>query len=96
MTQVNVRFNPDRSRWEALQDGEELGFLDYQVNCGVVELSRTEVGVDADDQKPGFVELALIRAGLEQASDDGLRVLASSPQVEDYLDDHADEFGHLR
>lgn len=97
MFDVNVRFNPDRSRWEALWDGDEVGFLDYQVNCGVVEMSRTEVDVARlGGGAAGGVEALLIQAGMEQAREEGLRVLATSPGVDDYLHDHREEYGGLR
>ena len=97
MCDVNVRFNPDRSRWEALRDGDEVGFLDYQVNCGVVELSRTEVDVASlGGAAAGGVEALLIQAGVEQAREDGLRILATSPVVDDYLHDHREECGGRR
>ncbi len=97
MTGVNIRFNPDRCRWEAVVDGDEVGFLDYQVNCGIVEMSRTEVDLGAgDDRAPESVTQALIRAGLEQARDDGLRVQATSPVVDDYLHEHREAYGDLR
>lgn len=89
---VNVRFNPDRSRWEALRDGEEVGFLDYQVNCRVVDL---HTGSESDEPH-GPVQVALIRAGLDQARDDGLRLRDTSPEVEDFLDRHGAEYGDLR
>lgn len=97
MTGVNIRFNPDRCRWEALVDGDEVGFLDYQVNCGIVEMSCTEVDpvIQGEPAAQG-VTLALIRAGLEQARDDGLRVQATSPVVDDYLEDNREEYGDLR
>jgi hypothetical protein len=97
MSDVNVRFNPYRSRWEALIDGDEVGFLDYQVNCGIVEMSQ--VGVDvatsdagtADDGVARDVEAALVHAGLDQAREDGLRVVATSPEVEEFLRKHTQE-----
>ena len=42
MDPVNIRFNPDRSRWEALREGEEVGALEYQVNCSIVDLARPD------------------------------------------------------
>ena len=94
MDPVNIRFNPDRSRWEALREGEEVGALEYQVNCSIVDLARPDgenpLGPSAE------VQIALIRAGLDQARDDGLRVGMTSPEVEDYLDRHLDEYGELR
>ena len=97
MCDVNVRFNPDRSRWEALRNGDEVGFLYYQVNCGVVEMSRTEVDVARlGGAAAGGVEALLIQAGVEQAREDGLRVLATSPVVDDYLNDHREECGGRR
>ncbi|SDB80775.1 hypothetical protein GA0111570_10395 [Raineyella antarctica] len=89
MPEVNVRFNPYRSRWEALIGGDEVGFLDYQVNCGIVEMSQ--LGVDlasSDDAAAPDVEAALVQAGLEQAREDGLRVVATSPEVEQLLREH--------
>ncbi len=95
MPDINVRFNPDRSRWEALLNGDEIGFLDYQVNCGIVEMSRTDVEPVAG-QDATAVEDELIRAGLDQAREDGLKVLATSPVVDEFLDDHRDDYGDLR
>ncbi|MEA5155425.1 GNAT family N-acetyltransferase [Raineyella sp.] len=95
MPDINIRFNPERSRWEALLDGDEIGFLDYQVNCGIVEMSRT--GVDRlEGQDTAAIGTELIRAGLEQAREDGLKVLATSPEVEEFLTDHRDDYRDLR
>ena len=97
MCDVNVRFNPDRSRWEALRDGDEVGFLDYQVNCAVVEISRAEVDVERlGGAVAEGVQALLIRAGVEQAREDGLRILATSAVVDGYLHDHREECGGLR
>lgn len=100
MSTINVRFNPERSRWEALIDGDEVGFLDYQVNCGIVELSRLGVEVAearaAEAGAAGVVENVLIQAGLEQAREDGLKVLATSPEVDDFLQDHREDYADLR
>lgn len=90
MSDFHVRFNPDRSRWEALLDGDEIGFLDYQVNCGIVEMSRTVVDPAGTGQPTEAVLTGLIRAGLEQAREDGLTVRASSPEVEEFLAEHGD------
>lgn len=94
-SRLNVRFNPDRSRWEALRDGEEVGFLDYQVNCRIVDLhTGSPDGQPCDQPEP--VRAALIRAGLDQARDDGLQVGGTSPEVDEFLEAHRDEYGTLR
>ncbi|WOP19111.1 hypothetical protein [Raineyella sp. LH-20] len=90
MPDVRVRFNPDRSRWEALLDGAEIGFLDYQVNCGIVEMPRAVVGPAGTGQPTDGVLTTLIRAGLDQARDDGLTVHATSPEVEEVLAAYGD------
>ena len=92
MTGVNIRFNPDRCRWEAVLDGDEVGFLDYQVNCGIVEMSRTEVDLgERNDRAPESVAQALIRAGLEQAREDiPFFILADGPAVTGAIDDNPD------
>lgn len=95
MPDINVRFNPVRSRWEALLNGDEIGFLDYEVNCGIVEMSRTAVE-PVEGQDATAVEVELIRAGLEQAREDGLKVVATSPEVDEFLTDHRDDYDDLR
>ncbi|QGF22859.1 GNAT family N-acetyltransferase [Raineyella fluvialis] len=91
MSDLRVRFNPDRSRWEALLDGDEVGHLDYQVKCGIVEMSGSpSEGTANADPESEDVLASLVRAGLQQAKEDGLTVVATSPEVDEFLATHPD------
>jgi uncharacterized protein len=79
---------PDRGRYEAHLDGELAGVLEYVVKYGRLALVHTEVLPEFEGKGIGS---ALVRFGLADARRRGLRVIASCPYVQAYLERHHED-----
>jgi predicted GNAT family acetyltransferase len=88
MSDVTVRDNPDRGRFEAYVDGQQAGFSAYEVADGVITFTHTEV----DDAFEGHgVGSALVRQELDEVrARGGLRVRPLCPFVRAWIDQHPD------
>ena len=76
---------PDRDRYEARIAGELAGILEYAQKRGRIALIHTEVVPAFEGQGVGS---ALVRFALDDARRRGLRVIATCPYVQSYLDRH--------
>jgi len=83
---VEVRDNPDESRFEAYVDGALAGFSAYVVGHGMLNFVHTEVDDAYEGQGVGS---ALVRQSLDQVRDRGdERVTASCPFVRAWMRKH--------
>jgi uncharacterized protein len=85
-TTVEVRDNPEESRFEAYVDGQLAGFSAYLLAGTTLTFVHTEV----DDAFEGRgVGSSLVRQELDQLRErDGLRVTASCPFVRAWMRKH--------
>ena len=81
---VLVRHNPQATRFEAEVEGR-LARCDYRMRDGVMHLVHTEVPPALEGRGLGA---ALVRAALEHASAEGLRVRPMCSFVSTYLARH--------
>jgi len=85
-TTVEVRDNPDDSRFEAYVDGALAGFSAYVVGHGTYNFVHTEVDDAFEGQGIGS---ALVRQSLDQLREhEGVRVTASCPFVRAWMRKH--------
>ena len=82
---LEVRHNPERSRYELHRDGRLIGVADYRMRGDVAVFSHTEIVVPLRDQ--GFGE-ELVRVALDDARRQAWRVVPSCSFVAQYIDDH--------
>ena len=91
-TEVTVRDNPSRNRYEASIDaGVVAGFAEYVDRGGVRVFTHTEVDDAFEGQGVGS---ALARGALDDVRGRGLSVRAKCPFIKKYVDDHP-EYAHL-
>jgi len=92
MTNITVRDNPDRHRYEVLSDGEPVGHLAYEVDGDRMTLTHTEV-----DPKFGGQGLGrrLVVAALDGAAARGLAVVPVCPYVRRVIARDAERYLHL-
>jgi predicted GNAT family acetyltransferase len=88
---INVRHNPQSSRFETLVDGK-LARCDYRMAGGVMLLVHTEVPPSLEGRGIGA---ALVRAALDHAAAEGLRVRPHCSFVSAYLARHPQYRGLL-
>ena len=85
-TAIEVRDNPDESRFEAYVDGDLAGFSAYVVAHGTLNFVHTEVD-DAFEGKG--VASSLVRQALDDLRERGdVRVTASCPFVRAWMRKH--------
>jgi uncharacterized protein len=85
-TAIEVRDNPEESRFEAYVDGDLAGFSVYVVAHGTLNFVHTEVDPAFEGQG---IASALVRQALDQLRErDGLRVTASCPFVRAWMRKH--------
>lgn len=90
--ELEVRDNPDESRYEILADGERIGLADYRREPGRISLVHTEV--DPEHQGEG-VASRLIRHALEDARRRDLDVLPYCPFVRAFIEEHPSFLGRV-
>ena len=85
---VDVRHNPEESRYEAVVDGEVAGFAAYQLTDELVVFTHTEVDPAYEGQGVGS---ALARGALDAVRADGTRrVLPLCPFIKEWIGRHRD------
>jgi predicted GNAT family acetyltransferase len=85
-TAVEVRDNPEESRFEAYVDGDLAGFSAYVVAHGTLNFVHTEVDDAFEGQGVGS---ALVRQSLDQVRErESVRVTASCPFVRAWMRKH--------
>lgn len=89
---LDIRQNPDETRFEAHLDGEVIGYADYkQTEKGVRDFHHTFVD---EDQREQGVAAELIQGALERTRQEDMKIWASCPYVKDFLNEH-EEFHDL-
>jgi predicted GNAT family acetyltransferase len=92
---VTVVDAPERRRYEAVRDGELLGFAAYQRTDEVVVFTHTEVDPSLEGQGVGG---ALVQGALDHVRGLGLRVLPLCPFVRGWMLRHPEyadlAYGH--
>ena len=91
MSEVDVRDNPERSRFEAAVDGEVAGFVEYRRRDGRIEMHHTEVDEAYEGQGVGS---RLAKGALDAARAMGARVEPTCPFIRRFIDEH-DEYRDL-
>lgn len=81
---VPVRHNPSEHRFEALVEGH-LAVCDYRLDAGVAQLYHTAVPAALEGRG---IAAALVRAALDWARTEGLRVRPSCSYVAVYMRRH--------
>jgi len=79
---VDVIDVPERHRFEAVLDGELVGFAAYQKTDELIVFTHTEVDSSLEGQGVGG---ALIREALDHVRELGLRVLPICPFVQAWM-----------
>jgi predicted GNAT family acetyltransferase len=86
MTSIEVRDNPDESRFEATLDGRPVGFAYYyQLEPGRIVFTHTEVRAEAEGKGVGST---LVRWALDDVRRRGLQIVPRCPFVAAYLERH--------
>jgi predicted GNAT family acetyltransferase len=86
---IEIRDDPERRRYDLIEDGTVVGFATYRIRRRVIELIHTEV--DPDHGGRGLAG-QLIRFALDDARRRGLAVLPHCPYVRKFIDEHADAY----
>lgn len=76
---------PDRSRYELRSGDQLIGFIDYHLADGVVDLVHTEVPEEFSGQGHAGT---LARGALADARERGLRVVPTCAYVASYVEKH--------
>ena len=79
---VHVVDAPERRRYEAVRDGQVLGFAAYQKTDELIVFTHTEVDPSLEGQGIGG---ALVRHALDHVRQVGLRVLPICPFVQAWI-----------
>ncbi|WP_148572597.1 GNAT family N-acetyltransferase [Nocardioides caldifontis] len=87
MSSIEVADAPERKRYEAVRDGEVLGFAAYQRTDELVVFTHTEVDPALEGQGVGGL---LVRGALDHVRSQGLRVLPICPFVQAWMQRHPD------
>ena len=91
-TEVEVRDNPDESRFEAYVDGRLAGFSAYVVAGDTLNVVHTEVDDAFEGHGVGSSLVEQMLARLRERGD--LRVTASCPFVRSWMRQHPDHPDH--
>lgn len=85
---MDVRQDPGRSRFVAVSDGEEAGFVQYRRQDGDrIVFTHTEVDDRFEGQGVGSM---LARTVLDQARNEGLTVVPSCAFIRGWIERHDD------
>jgi predicted GNAT family acetyltransferase len=82
---IEVHDKSDESRYEALLDGQPVGFAYYRAEPGRVVFTHTEVRAEAEGKGVGS---ALVRSALDDVRRRGLSVIPLCPFVRSYIARH--------
>jgi uncharacterized protein len=92
VTDVQVSNNPDRSRYEALVDGEVAGYSEYELADDRITFTHTVV---ADEYEGQGVGSTLARAALDDVRAQGSRqVVPRCRFIKAWIEKHPD-YGNL-
>ena len=86
-TRVSVNDNPDAGRFEAVCDGQTLGYITYQISGGVMRLPHTYVTPAARGQN---IAALLTEEALQAARAQRLRVVPTCWYVDRYIQRHTE------
>ena len=89
---VEVRDNPEESRYEIRSDGELAGFVTYQLHPDHITFVHTEIEPQYEGEGLGS---QLARAVLGDARRRGLMVAPMCPFIAGYIRRHPDEYLEL-
>lgn len=84
---IEIRKNPEQTRYEARDGDEVVGLITYRHADGVLALLHTEVNKDREGQG---IAGQIARAALEDAAESGVLLNPVCPYVRGYLDKHPD------
>lgn len=87
MTDIEVRDNPPRHRFELLVDGEQAGLASYMIRDEVVIVTHSEVSPQLRGQ--GLAK-ELARRSLDQLRERGARVVPACPFYAKFVSEHHD------
>jgi predicted GNAT family acetyltransferase len=82
---IEVRDNPDESRYEASLDGTAIGFAYYDLRPDLVVFTHTEVEPEAEGKG---VASTLIGQALDDVRGRGLKIVPLCPFVRAFLKRH--------
>ena len=82
---MDVRHNPEASRYELWDDSTLVGIADYSVSGDAVVFPHTEINRDRRGQGLGAI---LVRAALDDVRTTGRRVVPRCWYVADFIDDN--------
>jgi predicted GNAT family acetyltransferase len=85
MVEMQVRRNPERSRYELMLDGDVAGIADYEETGGVVILPHTEIRSALRNRGLGA---ELVRGALDDLRSRGHRVVPRCWYVAQFIDEH--------
>ena len=91
--ELDVRDNPERSRYEALVGTDVAGFAAYRDNDGVRVFTHTQVD---DDYEGHGVGSRLAQAALDDVRAKGLHIIARCPFIAGWVQRHPDYQDLLR
>ncbi|MGJ3507287.1 GNAT family N-acetyltransferase [Enemella sp. A6] len=83
MSEIVVIDNPERSRWEARDGDEVVGFADYTVDGDTITIPHTEVHREGEG-----IGGRIVRAAVDAARADGKRVNPECPFVRAWIEKH--------
>jgi len=86
---TTVTDDRDRKRYVIAEDGDQVGFVTYRLQDGLIDLIHTEV--DPDHAGRGLAGV-LIRTVLDDARARGLAVLPHCPYVAGFIGSHRDDY----
>jgi uncharacterized protein len=86
---VEIKDNPEQSRYELWEHGELAGFAEYRLNGGHVTFTHTEV--DAEHSEHGLGG-RLARAALDDAIARGLQVVPLCPFIAEVVRSEPDRY----
>lgn len=85
MSEITVKENPSRHRFEALVDGEVAGFTEYHLDGDLQVMPHT---VTDPDHRGQGVAGAVVQAALDAARENGRTVQADCSYVAHYVETH--------
>jgi uncharacterized protein len=85
VSDIEVRDNPDRHRFELLRDGALAGLADYRDRNGAVVVIHSEVDPEFRGQGLGNV---LAQRTLDQLRERGVKVVPACPFFAKYVSEH--------
>lgn len=85
MSAVEFRKNEDKSRYEAVVDGQVAGFVTYEVKGDDVDLTHTIVEDAFEGQGVGS---ALAKGALDDVREQGKGVIPTCPFIKSYIEKH--------